>query len=75
MRTKQLNSSLSLQFAGGSEEWIEFACPCGNGKIIEQHCSIPGVYEHDVTIICDHCKQNYTFDLSKGIRAWELIEK
>ena len=75
MRTKQLNSSLSLQFGGGSEEWIEFACPCGNGKIIEQHCSIPGVYEHDVTIICDHCKQNYTFDLSKGIRAWELIEK
>lgn len=51
MRTKQLNSSLSLQFGGGSEEWIEFACPCGNGKIIEQHCNIPGVYEHDVTII------------------------
>lgn len=59
----------------GSTERLEFECPCGKGKIIEDHDNIPGFREHDVFLACDECKEKYVFDLSHGVRGWELVLK
>lgn len=75
MRTKQLNSSVTLNFGGGTEEVIEYECPCGKGIIIEQHNNVPGEYDHDVSIICEACRKKYEFDFTNGIRHWELVKK
>lgn len=75
MRTKRLNESVQLNFGGGTEAYFEYECPCKQGVIIEQHCTIPGEYEHDVTIVCEKCKQEYELDISKGVSNWELIKR
>ena len=32
----------------GDTERIEYMCPCGKGKVVEQHDNIPGFRDHDV---------------------------
>ena len=59
----------------GDTEWYEYECPCGKGRIIEEHDNIPGFREHDVYIECDVCREKYTLDLSNGVRYWKLVEK
>ena len=59
----------------GDTERYEYECPCGKGKIIEEHDNIPGFRDHDVYIACDECSKKYILDTSKGVRGWELIEK
>ena len=59
----------------GDIEHYEYECPCGKGKIIEEHDNIPGFRDHDVYIACDECRKKYILDTSKGVRGWELIEK
>ena len=59
----------------GDIEHYEYECPCGKGKIIEEHDNIPGFRDHDVYIACDECSKKYILDISKGVRGWELIEK
>ncbi|WP_194190988.1 hypothetical protein [Clostridium chrysemydis] len=56
-------------------EVLEYECPCGKGKIVEEHDYTPGFREHDVNILCNSCSKKYTLDLKKGVRNWELIEK
>jgi predicted SprT family Zn-dependent metalloprotease len=57
----------------GDTERYEYECPCGKGKIIEEHDNIPGF--RDLYISCDECKEKYTIRTEHGIRSWELIEK
>lgn len=79
MRTKLITKNVSEHVGYGSgsgdTEHIEYECPCGKGKIIEEHDNIPGFRDHDVWIDCDICSTNYILDTSKGIRNWELVEK
>jgi len=79
MRTKLVSKSEEKSQgygAGpGTTERYEYECPCGKGRIIEEHDNIPGFREHDVSIWCDDCSAKYDLDFSKGIRSWELIEK
>ena len=79
MRTKLIYESQeehSGYGAGsGDTEYYEHECPCGKGKIIEEHDNIPGFRDHDVYIACDECSKKYILDTSKGVRGWELIEK
>lgn len=79
MRTKLIYESQkehSGYGAGcGDTERYEYECPCGKGKIIEEHDNIPGFRDHDVYIACDECSKKYILDISKGVRGWELIEK
>jgi hypothetical protein len=79
MRTKQLFSSedehSGYGAGSGTTERYEFECPCGKGRIVEEHDNIPGFREHDVYIQCDSCKREYNLDTSKGVRGWEIIPK
>lgn len=79
MRTKLIYSSEENHpgyGAGeGDTERYEYECPCGKGKIIEEHGNIPDFRDHDVWISCDECSKEYKLDTSKGVRGWELVEK
>ena len=58
----------------GTTERLEYKCPCGEGKIIEEHDNIPGFHEHDVYIRCKKCSENYRIDKSQGICNWQLMQ-
>lgn len=79
MRTKLIYESRKKHSGygtgSGDTEHYEYECPCGKGKIIEEHDNIPGFRDHDVYIACDECRKKYILDTSKGVREWELIEK
>ncbi len=79
MRTKEIMRTVQnhVEYGAGSGnvERLEFECPCGKGKIIEEHDNIPGFRDHDVYIDCDLCNQKYYVDKSKGVKNWELVEK
>ena len=79
MRTKELSrncdSNVGIGPTRGNIEHIEFECPCGKGKIIEEHDNIIGHREHDVWIECPDCYNKYDFDISHGVRHWELVDK
>lgn len=79
MRTKLIYSNkedhIGYGAGSGDTERYEYECPCGTGKIIEEHDNIPGFRDHDVYIDCDTCNQKYRLDTSKGVRAWELIPR
>lgn len=78
MRTK-LISSYAEDVPGygagsGDTERYEYECPCGNGKIVEEHDNIPGFREHDVYINCPQCIKKYRLNTVNGIRNWDLEE-
>nr|WP_288830555.1 hypothetical protein [uncultured Clostridium sp.] len=79
MRTKLIYSShndhVGYGAGSGSTELLEYECPCGKGKIIEEHDNIPGFRDHDAYIFCDECNKKYYLDTSKGASGWELVEK
>ena len=79
MRSKKISGSVENHagYGAGSGdcERYEYECPCGKGKIIEEHDNIPGFREHDVWIECPVCSEKYQLDTSNGVRGWELIEK
>ena len=58
----------------GDIEQYEYLCPCGKGRIIEEHENIPGFRDHDVYIRCEECSKKYRLDTSKGVRSWDLVE-
>lgn len=79
MRTKLINESeeYSQGFGAGDGtiERSEYECPCGKGKIIEVNDNIPGFRDRDAFIQCTECSKKYDLDFSKGVGAWELVEK
>ena len=79
MRTKLIDRSQSYSqgygAGSGDIERYEYECPCGKGRIIEEHDNIPGFREHDVYIDCEFCRESFDLDKSRGIRNWELIKK
>lgn len=56
----------------GTVERYEFLCPCGDGRIIEEHDNIPGFREHDARIDCDKCRAEWRFVGGRGARDWAL---
>ncbi|WP_211308960.1 hypothetical protein [Citricoccus muralis] len=67
--------------AHGHEGWgagagtvarYEYLCPCGDGRIIEEHDNVPGFREHDVQIDCDRCRAEWRFVDGRGVRDWGL---
>lgn len=56
----------------GTTERYEYMCPCGDGKIVEEHDNIPGFREHDVWIACDRCRTQWHFVEGRGVRNWAL---
>ncbi len=79
MRTKLIYSNRSWHpgccAGSGDTELYEYECPCGKGKIIEEHDNIPGFRDHDVYIDCPECSEKYEIDISKSVRGWEIVEK
>lgn len=82
MRTKQIKETNSnkpkdilTEMMTSDDEIYYYECPCGKGKIIEEHDNTPGFRCHDVYIMCNECEEKYELDLSKGVRNWQLVEK
>ena len=79
MRTKLINknkeNNRGYGAGSGDTEKYEYYCPCGKGKIIEEHDNIPGFREHAVWIQCEHCNEKYELNTSSGVRQWEIIKK
>lgn len=79
MRTKLINSRTEdhsgYGAVSGDTEYYEYVCPCGKGKIIEEHDNIPGHRDHDVALCCDKCNSLYEIDTSRGVRNWQLVSK
>lgn len=59
----------------GTIELHEYLCPCGDGKVIEEHDNIPGFREHDVQINCDKCSEEWDFVPGLSVRGWRLEPK
>ena len=60
VRTKVVSRS-SDEVAGwgagaGDMERVVFACPCGDGEVVEEHDNVPGFREHSVNLWCDRCR-------------------
>lgn len=70
MRTKKIK-----EIGGEYFHDIYFECPCGKGRIAEEHDEMPGFRESGVYIDCDDCRKRYEVDTSLGIWAWELKER
>lgn len=79
MRTKlvsQKTEDHSGYGAGeGTTEYYEYECPCGNGRIVEEHDNIPGFRAHDMYLLCEKCRKSYVIDTSLGIRNWRIVRK
>jgi putative ATP-dependent endonuclease of OLD family len=79
MRTKLVSQKTEGNFgygAGeGTTEYYEYECPCGEGRIVEEHDNIPGFREHDVYLLCAKCRKAYVIDTSLGIRNWRIVRK
>lgn len=76
MKTKLIDSSITdLPNYEGNMERYTYKCPCGKGTIVEEHDNIPGFRDHDVYFCCDACQEKYEFDLTNGVRNWQLKKK
>ncbi|MDN3311775.1 hypothetical protein QWJ90_12630 [Microbacterium oryzae] len=59
-RTDHLASDHEGWGAGsGTTSRTEYACPCGQGRIVEEHDDIPGFRDHSVFLDCDECRAHW----------------
>lgn len=76
LRTERISaSSGETQGFGagpGTMERYEFFCPCGDGKIVEEHDNTPGFRDHDRWIECDKCRAEWRFISGRSVRDWAL---
>jgi hypothetical protein len=79
MRTELISRDISDSPGYGSGEGdierLEYKCPCGAGRVIEEHDNIPGFRDHTVYLSCKICNVKYELDTTKGTRSWELKVK
>ncbi|MGP5700707.1 hypothetical protein ACTXPA_17540 [Glutamicibacter arilaitensis] len=57
----------------GSIELLEFRCPCGDGRIVEEHDHIPGFREHSHRFDCSKCRNEWRFVKNRSVRDWAII--
>jgi hypothetical protein len=78
MRTQRVYSNQEYHpgygAGDGDTERYEYLCPCGKGRIIEEHDNIPGFREHDAWLRCSECSKKYRLDTFGGVRGWQLVE-
>ncbi|WP_313184231.1 hypothetical protein [Lacrimispora sp.] len=79
MKTKLTNSIVKGHAGYGTGpgiiEHFEYECPCGKGKILEEHNFIPDFEEHVVNIHCSDCCDKYELNTDLGIRSWNISKK
>lgn len=79
MKTKLTNSIAKGHVGYGAGpgiiELLEYECPCGKGKIVEEHDIIPGFEEHFVNIYCNDCCDKYELNIDLGVHSWNLHKK
>ncbi len=51
---------------------IEYACPCGKGRVIEER--VVGFGDYCAWLKCRRCKRKYEIETGCG-HIWELVEK
>ncbi|MCC3278168.1 hypothetical protein LJ754_03205 [Arthrobacter sp. zg-Y40] len=56
----------------GDMERLEYRCPCGYGRIVEEHDNIPGFREHSHRIDCGQCREEWRFLEGRSVRDWAL---
>lgn len=56
-------------------ERYEFACPCGNGAVIETHENTEGFKDHHRHLACESCGEDWAFVPGLSIRDWRLERK
>lgn len=57
----------------GDIEKVTYLCPCGAGEVIEDHDNIPGARDHDVSLRCDKCRNEWEFAPGRSVRDWGLV--
>lgn len=76
LRTERISPSSSdtegYGAGAGTIQRLEFLCPCGDGKVVEEHDNTPGFREHDVWIECDKCRAEWRFLSDRSVRDWAL---
>lgn len=72
-RTSEVSHDVEGYGAGpGDVERYEYLCPCGTGRVIEEHDNVPGFREHDVRIDCAQCDSEWQFVEGRSVRDWAL---
>lgn len=56
---------------GTTDTYVAYACPCGKGKITEEHIKDACTVE----FLCDECKKNYDLVTTDENGFWFLCEK
>jgi hypothetical protein len=56
----------------GNMERREYRCPCGDGRIVEEHDNIPGFREHSHWIECEKCRAEWRFLSGRSVYDWAL---
>ena len=51
---------------------IEYACPCGKGKIVDER--VVGFGDYSVWFECKSCARRYEFETGMGY-IWEVVKK
>lgn len=77
IRTEQIAAS-SYEHSGwgagsGDIERYIYRCPCGKGRIVEEHDNTPGFREHEHWFECDSCRGQWRFVAGRSVRDW-LVE-
>lgn len=57
---------------GGVERYV-YRCPCGRGRIVEEHDNTHGSREHDRWFECDSCRVLWRFVGGRSVGDW-LVE-
>lgn len=56
----------------GNVERFEYRCPCGDGRVVEEHDNIPGFREHSHWIECEQCRTEWRFLEGRSVYDWAL---
>ena len=76
IRTERINTSNwetpGYGAGAGYVQRFEFLCPCGAGKVVEEHDRTPGFRDSDVWIECDKCRPEWRAVFGNTVSDWIL---